>query len=692
MQKRIWLYLIFVISVSEVQAQDYLNDRPLPAGLADIIKLQELTEHGDKLDLVLGTIPQDVDVNSIIKIDISEEQLLRNTKFVSNSPLNATHQLLLDAANELEVSAGRLIKGLNLATELSKIDRDTNDFNIKARELQIHYSRSSEIIRRYINLILTPEIAALDQRQSSPVIRADNAVVQGRLAGFVANEIEWIIDQLENAGQTIIRSTKQVALNLVACFVPCDPNSQIHLEYYDSLEVGVPKPIDKLNVLPSPEQVEKLKVAYVKTQEIAEKINKIENGRKQLKEALNTVFKQHGIDLTELRNATITFKNEIDKLTATDWRKQIKSMTDRVELALKQSQGLAQKTKLKDIKNSLNSMQIKYISLENDVSEIKSFVNSINPRLDKAAVLGVSDPVDGVLALLGQVSEAKNVFNEIKKQLELFETNAKDFAVTFKDLSIEIKGIVSDIKNLDSVTVVKKELEFIVNEFTQETIEPVRKALKELRTKIGDISTTIHNLDFNYKRSLNDYASTEIDPPDTSFFVPLTNAKNTWLDLRTIDNRKDGGVVMLKASLFYVEEKNGNYVPTKLLDKDVQTFRTLRFGFYGDYSVGLAYVRSKAILAGQVEENKSFAPQVTWSLKHRGWRESHKPAHYTKEWYETIGYGIHTVALDLDNNNETEIGLGLTISFAEDLLQLGYGVDLSNDEKYFFIATRLFDF
>jgi len=698
MQKWNWIYLVMAILALPVQAQSSFGQAFLPNGLKDIIQLQEQTENGETLNLLLGTIPQDVDVNSVIKINISAGQLLQHSQFKSNVSLSPDHLALLDAADELQISVELLIKGMRLSAELTKMvkNRASDEFNVKAAKLQVINRKSSELIKKYLTLIAQPKYSALIQHDVAPIKRVNTAALEGRLAAVIATEIKLIITQLEKTGQTIVKNSRPIGLNLVACFSPCnpdDPTSRIHLEHYDSLELGVPKPIDKLNVVPSPEQVGKLKVTYAKTNEIAKKLNEIKNSREQLKSAMNIILKKNGIDLTKLKNATSLLKEELENLRSIEWGQQTETMLARVNIALESSPTPAQRSQLEKVKFSINSMNDTLAPLSIELRNISSLIRAFEPRLDKGVVLNGDDPLGGLLALIDQVDEKKKAFKEIKMALSSFKSNANNFTQTVKDLATEMKALITEIKKLDPASAVKDELQPVADNFKKTTLAPLKTALKGINDEINVIKMALSSRTIlDHQKYINNYAATEIEPPDTSYFIPVKHAKNTWLDLRTIDKREDGSGVIFQASLYTLKEENGNYIPTRLLDREVQTFRTLKFGFYGDYSVGLAYVQSKNILAGQTEENRGFAPQVTWLLKHRSWREAHEPAHYTKKWHEHIGVGFHSIALDLDNDNETEIGLGVTFSLFEELVQIGYGIDLSNDEQYYFIATRLFDF
>jgi hypothetical protein len=498
--------------------------------------------------------------------------------------------------------------------------------------------------------------------------------------------------ELEKTGLSIIRESEPVALNLVAYRVSADQKTFIHLEHYDNLEPGIPQPFDKLNVVPSPDQVGKLKETYAKAKEISDKLNEIEDSREQLRESLNVILKQHGVDLAELKAATKEFQQKLDAASSVDWNKQLATMQDRIETALADSPSTAQRQKLQAVKIRLQKMESQFESLGNNVVSIRQMISDISLRLDKAAMKGKGDPVAALLAVLDKMSTTQNAFEDINKTMKSLFNDTQAFAVDANNLSQELTNLLAVIDATNIEATIKTELNAIASDFSQQTILPVQGAAQRVHNAVDDVLKRMTDIGPEAQKKLSVYAATEITPPDTSYFVPLIQAKNTWLDLREVKDSSEGSTVIFQASLYHLKQENGEYIPSKLIDKETQTLRILRYGHYGEYSVGLAYVLSDSNIAGQTVKNRGFAPQVSWVMHHRNWRDINEPAHYVKNWHEHIGYGIHTVALDLNNDNETEIGLGITFSLVDELFQLGYGIDLSNDRKYYFIATRLFNF
>ena len=662
---------------------------------SDFVTLQEQTEDYKILKLELGVTPQDVDINSDIKINLDTARLLELKTLTSSSDLRPEHQTVLDAANKLHGVIDHMAEGLKKAKTLSSIQKGSEERTKMAADVQKHFNVSIPVIKNYLELMRSPALSGFDTRGASLDDRVDNASRTGRWVSFLTEEIQWMVQRLEDTGQTIIKESRPIAISFSACKSPCESEAErIHLDHYDNINPGVSYSVDKLNIVISPEQIEKLKVAYSRTKDFSDKLNEMDNSRDQLKEVLNEVLKSRDIslDMSKLKNSANNFQEKVTNLLATDWKKEAESLKKQVVQALNGSITSEQTSQLKGIKASLEALESDINKLEQSGRTIKQLIKSLEPGFEAAAQAGKENPLDGLVAILAQASTIKSTFDAVKDELNNFQSKTGIFGGKLKALKGDLDKLVTSVEGLELDGVVKSELKKFTDDFRSRSISPVADAYEDLKNEINLVVDAIKKIHNDDQSSISQYAESDVEPPDSKLFVPLLNAKNTFLDLGLVKDRKEGDQVILKATMYEGTVKNGQFIPTLELDKEIQRFRMLRFGFYGEYGVGLAYVRSDGKHTTENEETRSFAPQVSWILNYRRWRDANEPAHYKKRWYEYIGYGLHTVALDLDHNNETEIGLGVTLSFVDGLFQIGYGVELSNDEKYVFIATRLFDF
>ena len=57
--------------------------------------------------------------------------------------------------------------------------------------------------------------------------------------------------------------------------------------------------------------------------------------------------------------------------------------------------------------------------------------------------------------------------------------------------------------------------------------------------------------------------------------------------------------------------------------------------------------------------------------------------------YLTPGLGVNVATMDFDNNNNPEIGIGVTAAFFHDYVQIGYGMNMNTNDNYWMFGLRL---
>jgi hypothetical protein len=174
-----------------------------------------------------------------------------------------------------------------------------------------------------------------------------------------------------------------------------------------------------------------------------------------------------------------------------------------------------------------------------------------------------------------------------------------------------------------------------------------------------------------------------------SLQVPLDRARDTFIDLNYTP-RKVGDILTLRSTL-YEKDPNGAEI-----EKDTSTasFQIGRFGYYAKLSCAVVLVEPESLEG--TNDGFRFAPTLSW-MHH------YVPRAGDTEWYAPFlrtfqpSVGIHSAFLNFDTETSDEaiqIGLGGTLAFWEDRLQLGAGYNLMADSReegryYFFIGTDL---
>ena len=161
--------------------------------------------------------------------------------------------------------------------------------------------------------------------------------------------------------------------------------------------------------------------------------------------------------------------------------------------------------------------------------------------------------------------------------------------------------------------------------------------------------------------------------------VDLDAAPPTNLRLRRTQ-RLDGDTLSLRMTVL----RGGQpAVDPLLVDLDIKTL-----GWHARLDPSVVLARPKNGLAGSAEFR--FAPAVSWL-----W--AYQPGDDDRGFWDqaarTTGFGVgpHATFLSFDQNKEVEIGLGLTVSLWDGVLQAGIGYDLmaNNGETYTFLGSSL---
>lgn len=698
------LLLALVAGVAPSSAQRSSSD---DVSLLDLFELTEATEiqvksnSGNKERLILplsfGTETQDVDINSTIHI--------RRKPSGGREPSPEVKRLL-ELSENLRLRSAELMKSMTEDSEkLLELDRtgrrDTPEFKEHAKASQATVSSTFAAMNAYLDFLgqspyktRQPEVR---QRTNDAILTPKDddrpLKAQAVFASVLDEEIEWMLRELEGSGFEASRHF--LALRLDAVHRTETSETHLGLPNYNTIPLGIPVPFEKLNLTPSPTDLANMESLRQDAQAWADLLNNIRAGNTRLREGIEQVLKAQGLDFEKLETAVKNVKEDVERLRTTDWRAVADQLEAEIKRALAETLPNAQRQALERIDplartliDDLKDFQISSLSLLQQVDSVRS-------RLDGAAAN--SDPVAALAAVLSLAqatrdlaAQADQVFRELRNRIDQAASDGRELADGLSALTDNLSGLGEALRN---------RIVEILRPAVEQQLGPVFTDLDALRQAVVEFVEKVRQLELRGIGDVMQIADAgDVDPPDTSFAVALTSAKPTWIEIQTIHPRMENEIVELRAWLYRVErDPNDESLATveTELEEVVQRFRLLRFGWFTMPSVGITYLSTFNKLEGQEDETRTFVPQVSWMFHHRSWRENRNvdgPARYNARWHDHIGVGLHTVVLDLNNDNELEMGFGLTISFFKDFLQLGVGVDLNADEEpYFFIGTRLFE-
>lgn len=678
------------------------DDAPRQKGILSraIYLVEEPEEKKGPYPMPFGTTPQDVDINSTIRVRISTDELL--AALAGNPALTPAAQetaALHKSAEELKQADALLQRAIANATKLAQLaaanQRDTPEFEQTAQQDQADLFAMLSLVVAHLDALKAsprPEIrehAAAARERSNEAIQQN----QGRLAyaAFLVEEIRWTLEQLEAARVRLETDSPSLALILSADLVRPDGTIGVGLPHYNDIPIGVPKSVDKLSLALTPEQIALQQDAAA----LAQVLNNAVAGSADLRAAVKDLFKAQGVDLQPLEDALDRVQEDAETLRGTDWRQVGTDLEARLRAALQTATAGQRKILEEKVIPEAEALQSRGRDLRTTLVGLVESVETLRASLSEVSE---QDPAAQLVALLtlaqaGTDLASGDLFRNFRAELDLWTEAVSTLKSQVAEVRTSAAGLPKDLRD---------EVAEILSQSAEGQLGALETHLAGLKTAAKQTGDQLKSFVAGLKGAPALAVALDASPPDTSFRVAFQEIKDTWLDIRTLNPRAEDDIVVLRAWLYTMKPSEND--PTKRvegeeLDSDLQQLRLLRFGWYSNPGVGVVYMSSLNDLTtdkdGEEKQTRAFAPQVSWLLRHRAWRTPSPdpaPFRFQPRWWHSLSLGLHTLSLDLDNDNQQELGLGVSVSLFNNFLQIGGGWDVSlDDEPYVFLGTKLLD-
>jgi len=219
----------------------------------------------------------------------------------------------------------------------------------------------------------------------------------------------------------------------------------------------------------------------------------------------------------------------------------------------------------------------------------------------------------------------------------------------------------------------------------EETWKEVKQAAVEsgLQGEIDNIQETVRDIQA-FTAAVNQaiqFASVNPSQADIQvskhFDVPLLSAPSTRLELQRTP-RELNDRISFRATVS---------VGTETITSE-SVFSIRQFGWHSILAPSVILTRP-INPRSTFDQDFKFAPAIAWTYKYypRSWEEGWLA---TTARFLKVGGGLHLTFLDQAPNKDTEIGIGLALSFWDDRLVTGAGLDLmDNSRTYVYIGSNL---
>lgn len=677
------------------------------------ITLEEATEQWKDqkrvvLPLSFGVESQDVDVNSTIRIRVDADQLQLALADLAGADLSPQVGSLVRASEKLRLGAEFLEASLADAKGLAELslagERESAEFRQLAQKDQSRLNKifNDILLPYYAELAASPEPRYRERAAASRATASDILInkpaARLHLAAALLEEVDWLLGELEQAGVEERQSPRAAALLLAAFQVRNGQEVELPLPNYNRLPVGPAVPFDKLNLVPSPEQAQELAALQKETTAWSQVLNQLRSGGVEVEQLARRLLAARGIDVAALESAARAVRDQIGQLQAADWTQVGDQLQERLDQELQGQLSAAERQALEALRPRLTALRDDARAVRGGVAGLAGQLQVLGPRLQEGAALS-GNPLAALQTLLSVAATVADTVSGVEGVLANLQGAVAATVRDAEKLRSDLQPLKTGIAALPQQ--LRDRFQAILTATAESRLAGLVTALQELQRQGGDLLAKLRDLVPAERSVLALTAAADLPPPASSLRIPVGEAQNTWIDLQTVNPRSENDGVVLRAWLYPLDDFDDGTGTVRLaegqpLDQVAQSFRLLRCGWFGSYGAGVTYLQAASRLAGQDEKTSGFTPQISWLLRHRPWRSgtlaAGEPARVRSRRSDWVAFGFHTVAVDLDNDNQQELGLGVTVSFFKDFLQLGAGVDLSLDrERYYFIGIKLLE-
>ena len=733
------LLCLVCVGVPAAHAQPAPAPTPGPGTLRASIGLTEvrLDNGGIQSPLPFGTFTQDVDINSVVNIAVRSDRV---ASALGPGPVLAPqHVRALTAASQaLREAAPAILQAFDSAARLVGMDargqRSGDEFTQLAAQAQEQFGALSRASQAYRDALRGSNDTALQQRADQFEATRSRTIematdpnrppggASALLAAMLVSEADWIVAELQQRGEETARRLRGVALVLFAQYPRSGSLEPVHLEHYDSLPQGVPVPYEKIRAVPSPEDEAEMKAIYAEAQEWVGLLTQLQARRASLGQSLQAAAAQAGLDVQPLLTALQQARTALLQAAATDWADAARQLAHAIDQELQTNPGTAQ--------------------TRAQLQALRARAAALIERADAArgGALDIIQRLGGLMSLDGleQLSHAPTSIDGLVGLLQALDARGRllaDGLQALQQLPATVDALVADLQALaaaareavaSAATVLREEgraaLRGPLEQLAAEQFGPLIAALQLVASDAVTLARRAAELFGRSGGPAEAYAAADFEVPDTSFYVSGERLVDTFLDLRTLAGRREGDTVVIVAKLYRVRPVTegaaaggstgaaaggapGTADVTSAddsgllsagiigeeLDSEVQPLRIVRFGWFNGPGGGPAYVVSSFRREADGPRIRQFAPMVTWMLRRQGWPQvgdGARPQRAGMPWL--LSAGVHTVVLDLNGDNQQEIGVGAAVSVFRDLLQVGWGWDVGlGDRPYWYVGFRL---
>lgn len=616
--------------------------------------------------------PVEVDVNSTLALTLHKNELVREevgddvferAQAVVDRTLRVRAMLAwLEDANDL------LLASIAEADDLLRLPFDERQRpNVKKR-LDRLIQRTANTERKLLD-----DLDALFPEDSEAGERIDAALEEGMtgVLGAVSAEANEELARLAHEYQVFelrfveARTGKRLRIE---AFLLRDGDTKpvaVHVPGYDELAAGNVRTIDRLGLRLSDEERERLAEGVEASKELAHAANRVRRKQATVAEALADLQTETGRKIGELATEIDAM---IAKLEDDGWEDRFEGLVGDLRSQADELAGdirataAAKADELAALPGGLlDGLQAELVDPSAQALLLFQRAKELVDRFGEVEVEGVTEFVTGVR---GWVEDAR-AFVE-GPLADAFETTATRLG----EVDDRVLAILTE--DLDELP------EEVVARWKE---SPARAELIAIRRDANQLLRLLDGL----VRVLTG-AGVRADQPLVrdvrGLDVDLEQAPDTSLNLRRV-SREEGDELLVKTTLLQGDQE---------LEESEASFLMTRYGWHASIEPSVVLVEADR-LAG-ADDSGGFSPAVAWMHSYKPRPEDDGFFNATQRAIDA-SIGLHAAFLNYDPDNDPEFGLGVSLSFWKQRVQIGYGYNLMADDRdegqyYAYIGSSLF--
>ncbi len=596
------------------------------------VTFTEFTEEGQYIDLNSDGYFYNVDINSSVDVRFNLNALTQNNGIINSKRSIELHQEI-NTLNSLLKKMNEDLGGYLENIHNLKEKLDTNP------ELEENFRKAVKEHGKLIGDIQDFLLVLVGEDKLDKALETPDPLYT-ELVLLLAEQIDNLKKELDQETSTLLENS-EVRAKLWCIHESRDKNpTRIHLKNYDDLQMGSLNRVNKVTFMLTEDEMDHLRKSIEFHDELRQQIEEISKKKIDLDKLINDLKSDLISDITKMEKM----------LDVQDSKKFLEEIYTELE-------SIADKEKVAEIKSELDLLNNElnwFIEMKDNITVIvKSIIYETN--------------FDNIKSQFAKIEEIKSIIEEVQSE----------HIPTIDNILEKLDASIDDVSNDLAEKLVTKMDVFLAN-YLKTWLDRINE--NEEFIKITDSISALQSLMKKY--TITSVSDNVEDSPlavaDKIKEVSISNLQSTSIDIQRTE-RKENDIFNLYLQL----ERKGT-----IISNEQYSFKVRKYGMHSKWVGDLVFAK------GNWQEYFQPVTAVSWVIHYKP-RQHDNTYSFGNEALQLLNPSLGLNATMFLSDGDMEYGLGVTMTLFDDILQVGYGYNLSKDCKdgqgYYFIGTSLFD-